>query len=336
MHTKKRRQSRSKRQRGTRRLRGGQPLSLALPKSTQSSKADISILSLCDKNMLDKYDTPQYRSALETIIRELSKYNPLAIIGFIERHFNKGSILAHFNNDKCSETQLDNLKRKLDEYKQKIVKTNTKKYEAFTMKTAYSILNKGFVEFSGSKSQKGGGDNPICPICFEDFNNGRVVIVPLGCIHGGHALCLRRWWGREIARCPICRQESALPLPSPEELAERLQYPEEVPEEQQQREREENERHAIEQEAREASEAARARNIMGRRFAYVLGVAGVAFYNQEYVMEVLRSTRDGVDPNMSEQEFAVNNFITILMFILMTLGLSDQLEQIVNWYARVW
>ena len=149
MPTKKRRQSRSKRKRGTRRVGGG--------------NINSSAPSHCDKNMFEKYNTPQYRSALNTIIRELLKYNPLAIIEFIEQHFNETSILAHFKNDdfkndECIKNNLGTLKRKFSEYNQKFVKTNTEKYEKITMETAYNILYKGFAKFSVSKLQEGGAD----------------------------------------------------------------------------------------------------------------------------------------------------------------------------------
>ena len=170
--------------------------------------------------------------------------------------------------------------------------------------------------------------------------------------------------------CPECKIISYLPPPSPEELAEQLQYPEEVPEEvpedlthyigepleailqrwQRRLEEEpleienhrrweemveEEERRAIERRrsaaSEAASEAARAENIMSRRFAYVLGVCGVAFYNLEYLMEMVMEVAMEVDPTMGGLEMTVNIVVMILMFILMSLGIAEQLEQLVNW-----
>jgi len=249
MPTKKRRQSRSKRTRGTRRVGGGNPLSSAPPSH------HFSIISHCDKNMFEKYNTPQYRSALNTIIRELLKYNPLAIIEFIDKHFNETSILAHFNNEECIKKQLDTLKLKFSEYNQKIVKTNTETYEEITMETAYSILYKGFAKFSVSELQDGGapgdGDEP----------------------------------------------EKRIDIPEDEE-------------------------------ERSGTQAARAENMSIIWNAYVLGIGGLAFYNLEYLMETALEVMMEVDPNMGGLEMTVCIFVTILMFILMSLGIAEQLGNV--------
>ena len=307
MPTKKRRQSRSKRKRGTRRVGGGTPRSSARSSSSRSSSSlprtdKIDILSHCDKNMFKKYNTPQYLSALNTIIHELLKYNPLAIIDFIDKHFNETSILAHFNNEKCIKKQLNTLKRKLSEYKQKIVKTNTETYEEITMETAYSILNKGFAKFSVSELHGGAPVDdstnefkPPCAVCLEDLENGRVIIAPIQCPHRGHARCLRRWW-RENPSCPECRVSGTLPPPSPEELAEA----------------------AEEEAATEAEAAATAAAARLRRIAYVLGVCGFIFYNLEHIMSIvlmMAGDERGVGPRQRVFLFS------IILFILSTLGI---------------
>ena len=313
MPTKKRRQSRSKRKRGTRRVGGGTPLSSVRSSSSLPRTDDIRILSHCDKNMFEKYNTPQYRSALNTIIRELLQYNPLAIIEFIDEHFNKKSILAHFKNEKCINNQLDTLKRKLSGYKQKIVKTNTEKYEKITMETAYSILYKGFATFSVSKLQKGGADGDdseepeLCAICLDVLKNGRVIIAPINCKHRGHAHCLRRWWGEaEVKPCPVCRIISDLPPPNLKELEEHLLYPEEVPEEVPENRLQPGERLNVMRSARI------------RMIPYVLGVCGFIFYNLEHIQNIvlmMAGDERGVGPQQRVFIFS------IILFILSTLGI---------------
>jgi hypothetical protein len=294
-------------------------------------------------DMFKKYNTSRYRSALDTVIRELLKYNPLAIIEFIETHFNETSILAHFNNEKCIKIQLDTLKRQLHEYKQTIVKTKTKTYEKFTIKTADSILKKGYATFSKLRGGAPGDESeepapapePICSVCRDDLVNGREIIVPSECIHRGHAHCLRTWW-RFRPSCPECRREGDLPPPSPEELEERRQHPEEdlspedvlrMEEEQEEQLRRQQQAEQLQQQAeRLRQQAERRQTVMRRRLAYVLGVGGVAFYNLEYVMEVLNDTAMMVDPTMSGLEMNMGSFVMILMFILSTLGIVEQFD----------
>lgn len=340
MHTKKRRQRRSKRKGGQGHLlRSSARSSRASARLTRSSRASARASSHCDKKLMDmfkKYNTSRYRSALDTVIRELLKYNPLAIIEFIETHFNETSILAHFNNEKCIKIQLDTLKRQLHEYKQKIVKTKTNTYEKFTMKSADSILKKGYATFSklrggapGDESEEAPApepapapappEEPICSVCLEELVNGREIIVPNGCIHRGHAHCLRTWW-RIRPTCPECRGEGDLPPPSPEELEERRQHPEEdLSPEDLLRMQEEHEEQQMQRQR-----AARRQTIMRRRLAYALGVCGVAFYNLEYVMDVTNEAARMVDPTMSGLEMTMDSFVLILMLILSTLGIVEQ------------
>ena len=267
--------------------------------------------------MFKKYNTPQYRSALYTIIQELLKYNPLAIIDFIDNHFNETSILAHFNKKTCIKNTLDTLKQKLSEYKQKIVKTNTETYEEITMETAYSILNKGFTKFSVLLGGAPGDDStnefkPLCTVCLQELEDGRVIIAPK-CKHRGHAHCLRKWWKKNPS-CPICRSYVNLPAPSSEEVAEQLQYPEDHKSE----EEKEAERYAIQRAASEASEADRAENIMRRRIAYVLGVCGFIFYNLEDIMNIVLMMA-GDDRGVGPRQIAFS--FSIILFILSTLGI---------------
>jgi hypothetical protein len=190
-------------------------------------------------NMFKKYNTSRYRSALETVMRELLKYNPLAIIAFIEMHFNETAILAHFNNEKCLKMQLDTFKQQLHQYKEKIGKTKTHdKFAKFTMEHASSIIKKGYATFSKLKLRGGEpGDESespppsppepepepdMCPICFDNLDDGTGsrIIHPIKCpLHKAHSMCLRSWWRRNPT-CPTCRTPGHLPPLLPEEEEE--------------------------------------------------------------------------------------------------------------------
>ena len=175
--------------------------------------------------MFKKYNTIGYRNSLETVIRELLKYHPLAIIEFIELHYNENAILAHFNNDKCLKMLLDTVKRQLHEYKEKIGETKTT-HLGFTMENAESIIKKGYATFSKVKLRGGapGDQEPdVCPICRDDLNDGRIVIHPTGCPkHLAHSSCIRLWSLRSNL-CPVCRADMVLPPATPEEVAELAQ-----------------------------------------------------------------------------------------------------------------
>jgi hypothetical protein len=226
MHTKKtRRQKRSKRNRN-----GGSRSSVSRTRRS---------LSHCDQKLMDmfkKYNTSSYQSSLETVLRELSKYHPLAVIEFIEMNFNDTNVVTRFSNETCFKILLNTLKQQLHEYKQKNVKIKKNPYEKFTVENVDSILKKGYATFSKSKLRlRGGapaGDHPLeppdsepeCIICREPLNNGRFILHPTTCQHLFHAQCLRAWWRRSPS-CPTCRGESVLPPPSNEEQADNQMNP---------------------------------------------------------------------------------------------------------------
>jgi hypothetical protein len=167
-----------------------------------------------------QYNTFQYRTGLETVVRELSKYHPLAIIEFIELYYNEKAALAYFNNDKCVEMMLDKFKRQLHKYKTTLGQAKTT-YSRFTIEDAELIINKGYdaftkVKLRGGRTRRLKGGDDICPICMEPLNEPGMggVIHPDGCQHEGHSMCLREWW-RMNPSCPICRQPSTLPAPPP-------------------------------------------------------------------------------------------------------------------------
>jgi hypothetical protein len=186
--------------------------------------------------MFKKYNTSRYRIALDTVMRELLKNQPLAIIEFIEMHFNETAILAHFNNDTCLKMHLDTLKRQLHQYKETIGKTKThEKFTKFTMQHASGIIKKGYDAFSKLKLRGGApGDEDesssppppppppepepdLCPVCLGDLDDGTLTIHPIRCpMHKAHSACLRSWWRRNPI-CPACRTPGHLPPLLPEE-----------------------------------------------------------------------------------------------------------------------
>lgn len=51
-------------------------------------------------------------------------------------------------------------------------------------------------------------DDPTCPICLDDLVAGdKIMVVPCGGLHKGHAKCLSRWLEIEAHTCPTCRHE---------------------------------------------------------------------------------------------------------------------------------
>ena len=215
MHTKRRRQRLSKR-------KGGQGRLLSSSRRSRSSQSDLTHCNQILMNMFKKYNTSRYRSALKTVMRELLKYHPLAIIEFIEMHFNEPAILAHFNNEKCLKMHLDTLKQQLHQYKEKIGKTPPhEKFTKLTMEHASSIIKKGYDTFSKLKLRGGApgeSEEPDrCPICLNGLENGSLIIHPIRCpMHKAHSACLRSWWRRNPI-CPICRTPGHLPSLLPEE-----------------------------------------------------------------------------------------------------------------------
>ena len=329
MHIKKRRQRHSKRR------AGGQNSLLSLPSSrssrsrssrSRSSRSRLSrSSSQCHQKIMDafkQYNTFQYRTGLETVVRELSKYHPLAIIEFIELYYNEKAALAYFNNDKCVEMMLDKFKRQLHKYKATLGQAKTT-YPRFTIEDAELIINKGYdaftkVKLRGGRTRRLRGGDEVCPICWElltepGMDNFMGVIKPDGCQHKGHATCLRDWWRRNPS-CPICRQPSTLPAPlEGEPLPAPLPEPDEYP--------------LIFDGVSDPSNLLyyRERNTRRRRRrepmralpmrAFMSGLLGIAMYNLDRVMEIAMEV--GMDVGMEEPiAFIQLFFILIASFVI--------------------
>ena len=263
--------------------------------------------------MFKKYNTLGYRNSLETVMRELLKYHPLAIIEFIELHYNEKAILAHFNNDKCFKRLLDTFKRQLHEYKEKIGETKTTHLK-FTMENAESIMKKGYATFSKFKLRGGapGDQQPdICPICLEDLNDGRTVIHPIGCQHLAHSRCLRMW-ATQSKTCPSCRRYMTLPPATPEEEEELAGALAELQEQIRQNQQQNQLQYQQNQLQNQQDQAVR-RQIM---FAFTTGLFGLVAYNLDYVMEVATETAMEIDPTMGVVPMSVGAFAMLSMFII--------------------
>jgi hypothetical protein len=306
-------------------------------------------------DMFKKYNTSRYRSALETVIRELLKYNPLAIIEFIEMHFNETAILAHFNNEKCLKIHLDTLKQQLHQYKEKNGKTKThEKFTKFTMEHASRIIKKGYDTFSKLKLRGGAGDEvedeesspppppppepepDRCPICLSEMNeNDEIIIHPNTCpMHKAHSACLRGWWRRNPI-CPVCRTPGYLPPPLPEEeqteqaaiLLEQQQAPlvrqweQEYELQLEQQWQLQQQQWQLQQQQQRQAERRQWRNA---RIAFIIGLFGYVFYNLESIMEICIQVAMEVDPTMSAMEWAIGEGIIIAMLILTFIGPPDE------------
>lgn len=337
MHTKRRRQRHSKRKGGRRSSRSH------LTRS--SSHCNQKLMT-----MFKKYNTPRYRSALEPVMRELLKYHPLAIIEFIEMHFNETAILAHFNNEKCLKIHLDTLKQQLHQYKEKNGKTKTHdKFTKFTMEHASRIIKKGYGTFSKSKLRGGAGDEEsspppppppprppepeMCPVCFDNLDDGTGsrIIHPTTCpLHKAHSACLRSWW-RTNPICPMCREPGGdlpplLPEEEPAERAAILLEQQQAPlaqqwEQEYQLQLEQQLQLQLQQQQLQTqAERLQRRNAM---LAFIVGLFGSVFYNLEYIMEVFSETMMMVDPTMGATEMAIGSFAMISMFLLAFLGNED-------------
>lgn len=290
--------------------------------------------------MFKKYNTSRYRSALETVMRELLTYHPLAIIEFIEMHFNETAILAHFNNEKCLKKHLDTLKQQLHQYKEKIDKTPPhEKFTKLTMEHASSIIKKGYDTFSKLKLRGGApgeSEEPDrCPICLNNLENGSLIIHPIRCpMHKAHSACLRSWWRRNPT-CPICRTPGHLPPLLPEEEEAEQQADQQLQQQQdaehlqmqQQMQREIEalllETNLLLNAQRDDEEVVRPYEIqqmttgqmhrLGARFAFIIGLFASVFYNLEYIMEM-------VDLTMGANELDICRLVMISMFLLAFLG----------------
>ena len=283
--------------------------------------------------MFKQSDNVKYRTGLETLMHELSKYHPLAIIDFIEMHFNEKATLAHFNNDKCFKMMLDNFKRQLHEYKATFSKTKTT-YPRFTMKDAESIMQKVYGIFTKVKLRGGapGGDqeeSDICPVCFDDLHDGSIVIHPSACQHLAHSKCLRTW-GLRSNVCPMCRAPMNLPPATPEESAEfqelaqvqaqaqlqELAQPQ--PQMQSQAQAQVHSQAQAQEQAQEQAQAqmqsqAQAQSQLRRRMLIgITAYIGLMAFNQE----ALRETVDAVEgPSGSVLHYAVTSTAMLSMFL---------------------
>jgi hypothetical protein len=265
--------------------------------------------------MFKQSDNVKYRTGLKTLMRELSKYHPLAIIDFIEMHFNEKAALAHFNNDKCFKMMLDNFKRQLHKYKATLSKTKTT-YPRFTIKDAESIIQKVYVTFTkvklrGGRTRRLRGGEDICPICFEDLHNGSIVIQPSACQHLAHSTCIRTWGVRNNT-CPMCRAPMNLPPATPEELAELQGDPIFQEFQAQAQEQAQEQAQAQVQAQVQAQAQAQAQSQLIRRMLIgITAYIGLMFYNQEVLIEAMNE----VDPNMSGLEYAVGSIVLVLMYL---------------------
>ena len=256
---------------------------------------------------------------------ELLKYHPLAIIEFIELHYNEKAILAHFNNDKCFKRLLDTVKRQLHEYKEKIGETKTTHLK-FTMENAESIIKKGYATFSKFKLRGGapGDQEPdVCPICFDNLDDDRIVIHPIQCPkHLAHSSCLRMW-ARRSRKCPVCRAHMELPRATPEEAAEldeplaELELAEQaLPFSLQQElaELQHAEMMFDQQQAQQHQHNIAVRQ--QRMFAFITGLLGLAAYNIDYVMEVAAETAMDIDPTIAVVPATIGSFAMLIMFLI--------------------
>jgi hypothetical protein len=258
--------------------------------------------------MFKQSDNVKYRTGLEILMRELSKYHPLAIIDFIEMHFNEKATLAHFNNDKCFKMLLDNFKRQLHEYKATLSKTKTT-YPRFTMKDAESIMQKVYGIFTKVKLRGGApGDqeeSDICPICFDELHNGSIVIHPSACQHLAHSKCLRTWGLRNNA-CPICRAPMNLPPATPEESAELQGELQPIFQE-------------FQEQAQEQAQAqAQVQSQLRRRMLIgITAYIGLMVFNQEALRETMNEVdmMFGDEANMSGLQYAVGSVALASMFL---------------------
>ena len=265
--------------------------------------------------MFKQSDNVKYRTGLKTLMHELSKYHPLAIIDFIEMHFNEKATLAHFNNDKCFKMMLDNFKRQLHEYKATFSKTKTT-YPRFTMKDAESIMQKVYGIFTKVKLRGGapGGDqeeSDICPICFEDLHDGSMVIHPGACQHLAHSKCLRTW-GLRSNVCPMCRAPMNLPPATPEESAELQPIFQEFQEQAQAQ--------AQAQSQAQAQAQAQAQSQLRRRMLIGMTVyIGLMVFNQEAMRETINDVEmmfgDPPGSSGSVLYHAVSSVVTAAMFL---------------------
>jgi hypothetical protein len=251
--------------------------------------------------MFKQSDNVKYRTGLETLMHELSKYHPLAIIDFIEMHFNEKATLAHFNNDKCFKMMLDNFKRQLHEYKATFSKTKTT-YPRFTMKDAESIMQKVYGIFTKVKLRGGapGGDqeeSDICPVCFDDLHDGSIVIHPSACQHLAHSKCLRTW-GLRSNVCPMCRAPMNLPPATPEESAE-LQ--------------------PIFQEFQEQAQAQVQSQLRRRMLIGITAYIGLLAFNQEAMRETINDVEmmfgEPQGSSGSVLQYAVSSVALVSMFL---------------------
>ncbi|PKA63147.1 RING-H2 finger protein ATL72 [Apostasia shenzhenica] len=58
------------------------------------------------------------------------------------------------------------------------------------------------------------GDEPTCPVCLSDFEDGNAVCLLPECAHCFHVECIDQWL-RSHSTCPVCRASLLLPDPSP-------------------------------------------------------------------------------------------------------------------------
>ena len=256
--------------------------------------------------MFKQSDNVKYRTGIETLMHELSKYHPQSIIEFSEMHFNEKAILAHFNNDKCFKMMLDNFKRQLHEYKATLSKTKTT-YPRFTMKDAESIMQKVYDAFTKVKLRGGApgdasGDQEepdVCPVCFDELHNGSIVIHPSACQHLAHSKCLRTWGVRNNA-CPMCRAPMDLPPATPEESAELQGELQPIFQE-------------FQEQAQEQAQAqAQVQSQLRRRMLIgITSYIGLLVFNQE----ALRETMNEVDATMSGLQYAVGSVAVVSMFL---------------------
>lgn len=275
-------------------------------------------------DMFKKYNTLRYRNSLETVMGELLKYHPLAIIEFIELHYNEKAILAYFNNDKCFKRLLDTVKRQLHEYKEKIGETKTTHLK-FTMENAESIIKKGYATFSKFKLRGGapGDQEPdVCPICFDNLDDDRIVIHPIHCKHLAHSTCIRMW-ARRSKRCPICTAHMVLPRATPEEVAE-LELAEPLAEfELAQQARfampHPNQMIIEQMQAQHAQQAQpHQHNVpvrQQRMLAFITGLLGLAAYNIDYVMEMATEAAMEIDPTMAVVPATIGSFAMLILFL---------------------